>query len=1135
MTKHSVKRFAALLLALLFVLCLFGTSAIAASKKNVYTVKVENGILTLFKNGRRLVPTYPIDSQKEVLLKVVNGRLMVSYTDTSGADRNLSMGNAATDEWRIQGNIPVLTLDQSLGAMRVTIDAKAVVGALNVNHRGPVLIYGKVGQCNVNGAATLTVKRRAVVTNMRVFNSGAVINIDAGGVVKALSTVPGVTVRDKNKKKVEVTEIADTAGIMYPAPVGGGGGGGPNVPPTIKVRNVTVVNATTFTFDSIKVNSISIGQTAVAMTGTTKPYAKYNSATGTYTVELESTNPLQVGTNTISVFKSGHTNGTATANYAGITLTSGTIQGAIDLALPGETILVPAGTYYEQLIIDKDITVKGIGNVVIAGPIDYSTMTTIAKLGAERDDYCGLVMVKDNAIASLVGITIKGDPAKASLVTGLTHTFRYAGLILVGANAKLDNVKVLDITYTSSLQGMQNGFGIYAATTGNNTLTVVNSQIRNFNKSAFVIRAGYTSSITNNMIEGFGVQGIIGQNGIQFASKAIIKNNIIKNLIYNPNPTNAWSFCSVAIYPVSFTPSAGDIDGNVIDNVDNIIADKDYLASNTTHRVYLSQAVRVEDILNNSPNGTTVELEAGTYYVSAGYTVPSGVTVTGGTLMELPAGAIIINNTAELEAAIANQADGQTWLINSGNYPLNPHADMDADAFDSQKGWYFPITVNNLTIIGQGNPVLYGATTTINGAWASQNLITVFGDNVTFKGLTIMPKVETNKSIEVVGDVKFAIENCKFTPNTITAGASLTKGGSLYFNGQGKSGTQPIRVQWNTFNYTSVAFDGVEGSSILIDGNTFENIASGAYAIGNTYWGSAGRITTQYSDVIISGNHFKNVNDSTKIIAARLNQTFILDAANKVNSAAIDKNDFGKYINFNNLTYWFACKNNKVIVDDVTYESTYKDIDQYVKVGDSLQAAITAAAEGDTIMLAPGTHLLTSQTSINKGLTIIGSGVNDTILSVNTNLGTTNGSKHALSIYAPNVHLSNMTINSNANAYGVNAYGNANATLENVTLIGSRGAGLTVNGSTITATNLNTSGNAWGAVNVDPGSGVTTPSMFTLNSGTLAELIQIWSDGRYATATATVTVETTDTYSISHYTPGYAGAPVDSGTMWTKG
>ncbi len=86
-------------------------------------------------------------------------------------------------------------------------------------------------------------------------------------------------------------------------------------------------------------------------------------------------------------------------------------------------------------------------------------------------------------------------------------------------------------------------------------------------------------------------------------------------------------------------------------------------------------------------------------------------------------------------------------------------------------------------------------------------------------------------------------------------------------------------------------------------------------------------------------------------------------------------------------------------------------------------------------------------------------------------------------------------------AYGLQAYrklatDNAYAELNNVTIINSKGAGLTVNGSTVIADNLNTSGSLWGAVNVDPGSGVETPSSFTLTgTGTLTEDLQIWSDG----------------------------------------
>lgn len=328
-----------------------------------------------------------------------------------------------------------------------------------------------------------------------------------------------------------------------------------------------------------------------------------------------------------------------------------------------------------------------------------------------------------------------------------------------------------------------------------------------------------------------------------------------------------------------------------------------------------------------------------------------------------------ISNIDQLKAAIKNQKDNQTWILSSGTYDLPRDT---VTQYSGQTGWYMPITANNLTIIGNGNPVITSSEVSTNGAWASQNLITVWGDNVTLKGLTITPKVEINKSVEVVGNKKFTVENCTFTPNTVAAGTSDTKGGSLYFNGNGETGNKEILIKNNTFHYTSVAFDGVEGSNITITGNTFANIASGAYAVGNTYWGSAERKTIQYADVKVNGNHFNNVIDATKLIAARLNQTFILDGSNQINGAVIDKFGFGKYINFNNLAYWIECKDNKVVVDGKTYESPYKDTAAYVTTVAQLKAAITAAKAGDKILIAAGDYNITETINVNKAITLKG-------------------------------------------------------------------------------------------------------------------------------------------------------------------
>lgn len=196
----------------------------------------------------------------------------------------------------------------------------------------------------------------------------------------------------------------------------------------------------------------------------------------------------------------------------------------------------------------------------------------------------------------------------------------------------------------------------------------------------------------------------------------------------------------------------------------------------------------------------------------------------------------------------------------------------------------------------------------------------------------------------------------------------------------------------------------------------------------------------------------------------------------------------------------------------------------------TISGAIAGTTSGGTITIPAGIYDLTSELDITNPVTIVGQG-SVTLLANNVAWDTTNNGKHIIGIYggtaSSSISLSNLIIDCNSQCYGLNTYNNAYGILNDVTVKDSKGAALTVNGSTIVATNLNTSNNAWGAVNVDPGLGVTTPSVFTLNSGTLAESKQIWSDGRNVTDTATVTVNA----------PGYriykvAGTP--SALFWAS-
>ena len=93
--------------------------------------------------------------------------------------------------------------------------------------------------------------------------------------------------------------------------------------------------------------------------------------------------------------------------------------------------------------------------------------------------------------------------------------------------------------------------------------------------------------------------------------------------------------------------------------------------------------------------------------------------------------------------------------------------------------------------------------------------------------------------------------------------------------------------------------------------------------------------------------------------------------------------------------------------------------------------------------------------------------------------------------------IKDLTIVGNANTKsGIHAYNCAGEVkLENVDIQGCGNAAVQVNGSKVTATNLSTSGNAWGAVNVDKGSTNKTPS-FTLSgeNNNLTEPTKIWTE-----------------------------------------
>lgn len=170
--------------------------------------------------------------------------------------------------------------------------------------------------------------------------------------------------------------------------------------------------------------------------------------------------------------------------------------------------------------------------------------------------------------------------------------------------------------------------------------------------------------------------------------------------------------------------------------------------------------------------------------------------------------------------------------------------------------------------------------------------------------------------------------------------------------------------------------------------------------------------------------------------------------------------------------------------------------DSAVRIGTTgyanLDTALAAAGANDTIVLLKDLDV-TAQINVTKRVTIEGAG--HTIKADNASWLTGNSDKHLLNIQdTSNVTVQNLTLDSNNQACGNQAFNATDVTFTNVTMKKSPNAGLLVNRSTVTANNLTTSDNAWGGVNVDPKAANGTLHFTLTGSSSLGEPTQIWAE-----------------------------------------
>ena len=212
-------------------------------------------------------------------------------------------------------------------------------------------------------------------------------------------------------------------------------------------------------------------------------------------------------------------------------------------AASGDTLQVAAGTYSEELTINKSVTVQGAGNTTIIQAPSVLTTNPDVPGGSPGQKTTIIFATGGTTVASMRNLQVQGPGSSGCGSIGYG--------VFVGGNATLtvDTVHFTAIR-DNPLGGCQNGTAVRFGSLSPLQVgsgAVLNSVIDDFQKNGITV----TNTGSNVTIRGNTVSSVAGlpiaQNGIQVngGAVAVVDNNTISNLrcghLTNCGPDSSWS------------------------------------------------------------------------------------------------------------------------------------------------------------------------------------------------------------------------------------------------------------------------------------------------------------------------------------------------------------------------------------------------------------------------------------------------------------------------------------------------------------------------------------------------------------------------------------------------------------------
>lgn len=691
-----------------------------------------------------------------------------------------------------------------------------------------------------------------------------------------------------------------------------------------------------------------------------------------------------------------------------------TIQAAINAAVDGDTIQVAAGTYEETVdIIDKDLTLIGQPGAIIKSPVEIPARTGTS--------WKAIVFVH-HSDATIDGFTIDGA-GRGNLNS------RFLGVQFFEADGVLKNSTVTNVTWTP-FNGAQEGIGFYAYNAVQPARSVSlqdNTFVNNQKGDVNIYGSPLNVIIEGNTFTGRGNTSILAQNGVSFQGGATgsVQDNSFSGYSYSKEPPDEWNWGAaglllygagdvtlgggnnftgndnhlyiydsgfVAMGAETFGPSTAPVDfGYFVINYNDSPLDLTQSTFPVTDPFDL--AVRIWDGIDEAGNGLA-RFEAGNVYVNVDGSIQRAIDLaTEGDIIHVAAGtyAELLKITKPLTLLGPNAGiDGTTGTRNLEAVITYPEVDnsqlslIDAKSDD--------ITVNGFTFTNNQIENTY------SGGW---DLILI-GEDIEFINNRVISQAQRKIAFKIQGP--FTDIN---DPNNDYAGAIVennyfesmnTSWSSVIIQGIGATvqdntmigGSNGIQIQPYTNTVGGlVSHNDVSGylmsiwHNYQIDGNglwiyEYNNVSAPIPPITYYHYGAVGtwggiRVQTHTPNIEVRYNTFNGENDDyTLDTEYSLERTSLgvyyysgLYPESKIN---VHDNEFVNVDqNVQNQTTALGDLD-EVFANNTFEKSAY--IENGYLIYTSIQDAIDAAEDGDTILVGPGTYA--EQIVINKALTIQG-------------------------------------------------------------------------------------------------------------------------------------------------------------------